>query len=103
EAVPGYSPVEPDDHTTPPVQYRRDCMRTPGHEDATVPADEVEARRLTALVYREYLDPGYLIPRPDKLVVADVNEPAFNRRVPGAVLYARPDERLLIHVKNGDV
>ena len=26
----GYSPVEPADHVTPPVRYRRDCMRGPG-------------------------------------------------------------------------
>ena len=35
--------------------------------------DEVNARRLTALIYREYLDPGYLVP-PDKIVIADINE-----------------------------
>jgi hypothetical protein len=76
ETIPGYSPVEPDDHVSPPVQYRRDCMRGDNHEDGTIPADEVDARRLTAVIYREYLDPGYLIPKPDKLVVADINEPA---------------------------
>jgi plastocyanin len=103
ETIPGYSPVEPDDHVSPPVQYRRDCMRTPGHEDTTIPPDEVEARRLTALVYREYLDSHYLVPKPDKLVVADINEPAFSRRVPGSVIYARPGDRLLIHVKNADL
>ena len=60
------------------------------------------ARRLTALIYREYLDPQYLIPKPDKLVAADVNEPAFTRRVPGTVLYASPGDWLRIHVKNAD-
>jgi plastocyanin len=99
----GYSPVEPDDHVTPPVQYRRDCMRNPGHEDAKIPADEVDARRLNALVYREFLDPQYLVPKPDKIIVADVNEPAFPHRVPGTVIYTVPGERLRIHVKNGDV
>lgn len=103
ETIRGYSPVEPDDHVSPPVQYRRDCMRNEGHEDGTIPADEVDARRLTALIYREYLDPGYLVPKADKLVMADVNEPAFNRRVPGTVIYAVPGDRLRIHVRNADI
>jgi plastocyanin len=102
EKIFGYSPVEPDDHVSPPIQYRRDCMRNMGHEDGTIPADEVAARRLTALIYREYLDSQYLIPKPDKLIAADVNEPAFTRRVPGTVIYAKPGDWLYIHVKNGD-
>lgn len=65
--------------------------------------DEVDARRLTALIYREYLDSQYLVPKPDKLVAVDVNESAFTRRVPGTVIYARPGDTLCIHVKNGDV
>ena len=103
ETIPGYSPVEPDDHVSPPIQYRRDCMRNEGHEDGTIPADEVAARRLTALIYREYVDPQYLVPKPDKLIAADINEPAFVRRVPGTVIYARPGDWLRIHVKNADV
>jgi len=102
EAIVGYSPVEPDDHVSPPIQYRRDCMRNPGHEDGTIPDDEVNARRLTALIYREYLDANYLVPKPEKLVAADINEPAFTRRVPGTVIYASPGDWLHIHVKNGD-
>ncbi|MHB8503379.1 MAG: galactose oxidase-like domain-containing protein [Candidatus Acidiferrales bacterium] len=102
EKISDYSPVEPDSHVSPPIQYRRDCMRNAGHEDGTIPADEVAARRLTALIYREYLDPQYLIPRPDKLIAADINEPAFPRRVPGTVIYARPGDWLRIHVKNAD-
>src|SRR5258708_3229924 len=102
ETIPNYSPVEPDDHVSPPIQYRRDCMRNRGHEDGMIPADEVAARRLTALIYREYLDPHYLVPKPDKVIAADVNEPAFTRRVPGTVIYVRPGDRLLIHIKNGD-
>ncbi len=102
ETIPGYSPVEPDDHVSPPIQYRRDCMRNMGHEDGKIPDDEVAARRLTALIYREYLDPQYLVPKPDKLVAADVNEPAFTRRVPGTVIYAKPGDWLCIHVKNAD-
>jgi FtsP/CotA-like multicopper oxidase with cupredoxin domain len=103
ETVQGYSPVEPDDHVSPPIKYRRDCMRNAGHEDGTIPADEVNARRLTALIYREYLDPNWLLPKPDKLVAADINEPAYTRRVPGTVIYARPSDRLRIHVKNADI
>ena len=102
ETIPDYSPVEPDDHVSPPIQFRRDCMRNMGHEDGTIPDDEVAARRLTALIYREYLDPQYLVPKPDKLIAADVNEPAFTRRVPGTVIYARPGDWLRIHVKNAD-
>jgi plastocyanin len=103
ETIPDYSPVEPDDHVSPPIQYRRDCMRNMGHEDGTVPDDEVAARRLTALIYREYLDAQYLVPKPDKLVAADVNEPAFTRRVPGTVIYVKPGDRLRIHIKNADI
>jgi len=102
EIVPGYSPVMPTDHATPPVQYGRDCMRNMGHEDGSIPPDEMAARRLTALVYREYLDPQYLVPKPDKLVAADINEPPYAHRVPGTVIYASPGDRLRIHVKNDD-
>src|SRR5215470_7733405 len=102
ETIANYSPVAPDPEVSPPIAYQRDCMRNEGHEDATIPLDEVNARRLTALVYREYLDPGFLVPKPDKLVVADINEPAFDQRVPGAVIFACPGDRLCIHVKNAD-
>ena len=100
EQVPGYSPVDPDPMA--PIEYRRDCMYNHGHEDGHVPVSEANARRLEAIVYREYYDPAYLVPVPDKIVDADVNEPAFHRRVPGTVLYAHPGERLNIHVFNGD-
>ena len=100
EAIPEYSPVEPSGHAA--ANYRRDCMRNPGHEDGTIPLSEVDARRLDALIYREYLDPGYLIPKADKLVLADVNEPVFAHRVPGTVIYARPGDHLHIKVVNGD-
>lgn len=100
EQIADYSPVEPSGHAA--ANYRRDCMRNPGHEDGTIPMSEVDARRLDALIYREYLDPGYLIPKPDKLVLADVNEPVFAHRVPGTVIYARPGDHLHIKVVNGD-
>lgn len=102
EPILDYSPVDPEDKVAPPKQFRRDCMRNMGHEDATIPLAEVNARRLDALIYREYIDAGYYIPKPDKLVLADVNEPAFNRRVPGTVIYTQPGERLHIHVFNAD-
>ncbi len=102
ETIPGYCPVRPEDHSPPPREYGRDCMRNPGHEDTTIPAAEINARTLTALVYREYLDPGYVVPKPDKLVAADVNEPVFDHRVPGTVIYCRPGDRLRIHVLNWD-
>ena len=100
EQIPEYSPVEPSGHAA--ANYRRDCMRNPGHEDGTIPLSEVDARRLDALIYREYLDPGYLIPKPDKLVLADVNEPVFAHRVPGTVIYAHPGDHLHIRVVNAD-
>src|ERR1044072_2073146 len=102
ETIPDYSPVAPDEDVSPPIVYERDCMRNAGHEDGTIPLDEVNARRLTALVYREYLDPGFFAPKPDRLILADSNEPAFDRRVPGTVIYAQPGIRLCIHVKNAD-
>jgi FtsP/CotA-like multicopper oxidase with cupredoxin domain len=102
EQLPGYSPVEPDGMAGPPRRYRRDCMRNAGHEDTNIPSAEVEARRLNAVIYREYLDASYLIPKTDKLVLADVNEPVYHRRVPGTVIYAHPGDRLRIHVLNWD-
>jgi multicopper oxidase len=92
-----------DDDVSAPIEYRRDGMRNMGHEDGTIPADEVNARWLTALIYREYLTPHYLVPKLDKLVAADINEPAFIQRVPGTVIYARPGDWLRIHVKNADI
>lgn len=100
EQILDYSPVEPSGHAA--ANYRRDCMRNPGHEDGMIPLSEVDARRLDALIYREYLDPAYLIPKPDKLVLADVNEPVFAHRVPGTVIYAHPGDHLHIKVVNAD-
>src|SRR5215469_10748458 len=61
DGIVDYSPVEPDDHMSPRIHYRRDSMRNPGHKDGTIPADEVAARQLTALSYRENLDPQYQV------------------------------------------
>ena len=103
ERIENYSPVRPEEKAVPPIQYGRDCMRGDGHENGLVPQAEIDARSLTAVVYREYLDSGYLIPKPDKLIQADINEPGYAHRVPGTVIYTRPCERLKIHVWNTDV
>jgi plastocyanin len=102
ERIEDYSPVQPQDKVVPPVQYGRDCMRFHGHENGLIPQAEIEARSLTAVVYREYLDSGYLVPKPNKLIEADINEPTYTHRVPGTVIYTRPCQRLKIHVWNTD-
>jgi plastocyanin len=103
EGIEHYSPVFPHDHPIAPAEYGRDCMRGHGHENALIPQAEIDARAVPAVVYREYLDSGYLIPKPDKLIDADVNEPPYTHRVPGTVIYTRPCQRLKIHVWNTDV
>jgi FtsP/CotA-like multicopper oxidase with cupredoxin domain len=103
ETIPGYCPVYPMDHAPPPRFYGRDCMYGMGHEDGLIPQSEINSRTLTALIYREYLDPGYTIPKPDKLISTDVNEPTFDHRVPGTVIYCHPGDRLRIHVLNWDL
>lgn len=102
ERIEHYSPVFPHDHPIAPAEYGRDCMRGHGHENGLIPQAEIEARAVPAVVYREYLDSGYLIPKPDKLIAADVNEPPYAHRVPGTVIYTRPCQRLKIHVWNTD-
>ena len=100
EPLTNYSPVAPDDAEH--HKYRIDCMRNMDHEDGNIPAAEIERRRLQALVYREYLDANYTVLKTDPLVAADVNEPPADRRIPGTVIYAKPGERLYIHVFNAD-
>lgn len=100
ERLPGYSPLASDDAEK--LLFRRDCMYNHGHEDGRIPDSEVALSRLDAIVYREYLDPGYTTPNTAKLIDADVNEPNFDRRIPGAVIYTEPGERLFIHVLNAD-
>lgn len=102
ERIENYSPVMPQEKAVPPVQYGRDCMRGDGHENALIPQVEIDARSLSAVVYREYIDSGYLIPKPASLIAADINEPAYSHRVPGTVVYTRPCQRLKIHVWNTD-
>jgi len=103
EPITDYSPVEPMEKAAPPIQYKRDCFRNPDHEDGTIPESEVNARRLRALVYREYTDASYLVPVTNKIVNEDINEPIFSRRVPGTVIYTTPGEHLYIHVLNCDL
>src|SRR5689334_3817736 len=76
EPLARYSPLAP---ILCSRHYGRDCMFNHGHELGRVSADEIAATSLDALVYHEYLDPLYSIPRTDKLVAADVNEPPWNR------------------------
>ena len=102
ERIEHYSPVLPTDHPIAPAEYGRDCMRGHGHENGLIPQPEIDARAVPAVIYREYLDSGYLIPKPDKLIAADVNEPPYTHRVPGTVIYTRPCQRLKIHVWNTD-
>lgn len=102
ETIDNYSPVEPQTMTPPTVIYRRDGMRNMGHEDGMIPDAEVQARTMTAVVYREYVDPDYLIPKTSKIIAADLNEPAYDRRIPGTVIYAHPGDTLKIHLHNAD-
>jgi FtsP/CotA-like multicopper oxidase with cupredoxin domain len=99
ELIKDYSPLAP---VLCARHYGRDCMFNDGHELGRIPAAEILGASLDALVYREYFDPNYTIPNTGKLIAADVNEPPWFRRVPGTVLYARPGERLRIHVLNAD-
>jgi plastocyanin len=99
EPVAAYSPLAP---VVCSRKYGRDCMYGMGHESGRVPPEEIFAATVDALVYREYVDPHYLVPKTGKLIEADVNEPPWNRRVPGTVLWAQPGERLYIHVRNAD-
>src|SRR3977135_1531411 len=99
EPMAAYSPTAP---VPCGRRYGRDCMFTADHTLGRLDPQEITEAALDALVYREYLDPVYTQPRRTKLVQADVNEPPWARRIPGAVLYAKPGERLFIHVHNGD-
>jgi FtsP/CotA-like multicopper oxidase with cupredoxin domain len=98
-AIPAYSPLSP---LPASPRYGRDGMFNPGHEYGRIPGSEILAASLDALVYREYLDPHFRVPKTVPLVASDVNEPPWDRRIPGTVLYAWPGERLHIHVQNAD-
>lgn len=100
EKVAAYSPVAPDEAEHD--RYRHDCMHGDGHHDGHIPPAEEARRTLDAVTYREYLDAGYTVPQTAPLVATDVTEPRWDRRIPGAVLYAEPGERLAVHVRNDD-
>jgi len=99
ERIAGYCPVAPGDEMG---GGRRDCLRNDGHDDAHIPDAEAAQRRLDALVYREYLDAGYSTPNMVPLIAVDINEPMFDYRIPGALIYAEPGDRLYVHVLNAD-
>jgi FtsP/CotA-like multicopper oxidase with cupredoxin domain/sugar lactone lactonase YvrE len=99
EPLPDYSPLAP---LLCARRYGRDCQFNEGHELGRIPAEEILAKRLNAVVYREYLDPDYTQPNTAPLIPSDKMEPPWNRRVPGALLWARPGEQLRIHVRNAD-
>ena len=100
EKLPAYSPVAPENGEH--GKYGRDCIRNHGHEDSRIPQSEIERRRLDAVVYREYLDAEYTVPNVAAMVPSDMIEPRWDQRIPGCVLYAEPNERLYIHVRNED-
>jgi len=99
EPLPSYSPLAP---VACARHFGRDCMFNAGHESGRIPAQEILASTADGLVYREYLDAHYTVPNKAKLIEADVNEPPWDRRIPGCLLYAKPGERLYIHVWNSD-
>jgi hypothetical protein len=53
EQIANYNPVNPEPKLAPPRLYQRDCGRNHGHDDGTIPASEVGARAVPALIYRE--------------------------------------------------
>ena len=99
ESLLSYSPVAP---VACARHFGRDCMFNSGHESGRIPAQEILGSTADGLVYREYLDSHYTTPNKAKLIEADVNEPPWDRRIPGCLLYAKPGERLHIHVWNAD-
>src|SRR6266516_378314 len=99
ETVARYSPLAP---VLCSRMYGRVWMRNPGHEIGRVTASEIFSTTFDAVVYRQYQDAGYMVPVTNKLVPTDVNEPPWDRRVPGCVLYADVGDTLAIHVRNAD-
>jgi len=99
EPVTSYSPLAPIPCAR---RWGKDEMFNTGHELGRVQPSEILATTLDLLVYHEYFDTHYTQPNKAKIIPADVNEPPWDHRAPGCVLYARPGERLYIHVLNGD-
>lgn len=100
EPLADYSPLAP---LLCARRYGRDCQRNVGHELGRIPSDEILQARVDAFVYREHLDPDYITPNTAPLVSSDSVEPPWNRRVPGAVIWAKPGERIYIQVRNADL
>ncbi|WP_372524306.1 LodA/GoxA family CTQ-dependent oxidase [Piscinibacter sp.] len=99
EPLADYSPLAP---LLCARRYGRDCQFNEGHELGRIPAEEILEARVDALVYREYLDADYTVPNTAPLVPSDSAEPPWDRRVPSAIIWAKPGERLRIHVRNAD-
>jgi FtsP/CotA-like multicopper oxidase with cupredoxin domain len=99
EPVPDYSPLAP---ICCSRRYGNDCMRNPGHEIGRVKPEEIFATTFTAMVYRRYEDAAYTMPATDKIVAADINEPPWDIRVPGCVLWADVGDTVAVHVRNDD-
>src|SRR5262245_49478033 len=99
EPMASYSPLAP---ILCSRRWGRDCMRMPGHELGRVTPTEIFAATIDAVIYRQYHDEDYQNPVTEPLIAADENEPPWDRRVPGCVLYAEPGERLHLHVHNAD-
>lgn len=102
--IPGYSPVNPPNNGD--RIYKRDCMQNPGHDNGVITDNEVNARKIDALVYREYYDKTYQMAKIERIILDDVNEPQSDH-IPGTVIYTHPGEyglndRLKIVVLNGD-
>src|SRR3954462_13564350 len=89
EPLARYSPLAP---IVCSRQYGRDCMFNTGHELGRLTPAEISAATVDALIYREYLDPPNTPQKTTMFVAADINEPPWSRRVPGAVLWAKPGE-----------
>ena len=100
EPVLSYSPLAP---IRCARHYGRDCMRGQGHEIGRVMPEEIFSTTFDALVYRRYHDAAYTVPVTDPLVAADVNEPPWDRRIPGSVLFADVGDTIAIHVRNADM
>ncbi|HJV89769.1 MAG TPA: galactose oxidase-like domain-containing protein [Holophagaceae bacterium] len=99
ERLEGYSPLAP---LLCARRYGRDCQLNERHELGRIPSDEILQARVDALVYREYLDPDYAVPNTSPIAPSDSTEPPYDHRVPGTVIWAKPGEKLYIHVRNGD-
>jgi hypothetical protein len=77
-------------------------MRGSWHEIGRVAPEEIFAATFDALVYRRYQEAAYTHPVTEPIVAVDANEPPWDRRVPGAVVFADVEDTLAIHVQNGD-